>query len=255
MWPLPAFGYDYQTTFYQAARMVLGGQDPYLVPTFNNPPWALIPVMPFALLPESAATLLFFVLNVFLYALVAYKLRAKPLAFFAFMLSAPVIYGLYRLNIDALVLVGFILPAPIGLFLVLMKPQMGFVMALLWLLKAWKSGGFRGVAVTFGPLVLAYALSFLVFGNWITGRQPALTGAIWNTSLWPWSIPVGLALLFFSLRDLREDCARAASPFLSPYLAYYSWAGALTALFERKYLLVIVVVGMWLIAMILIHPW
>jgi hypothetical protein len=254
MWPLPSFGYDYTFTFYRAAGMVLGGQNPYLIPTFNNPPWALLPLMPFALLPESVSTILYFVLNVFLYAFVAYKLRAKPLAFFAFMLSSPVIYGLYRLNIDALALAGFIMPAPIGLFFVLMKPQMGFAMALFWLVKAWKSGGLRTVATTFAPVVLAYALSFLLFGNWITNRQQELTGAIWNTSLWPWSIPIGLALLFFCLRDMRQDFARAASPFLSPYLAYYSWAGALTGFLEHEYVLVIGVAGMWLTAIILLHP-
>lgn len=251
---LQAFGYDYQFTFYRAARMLLGGQSPYLIPTFNNPPWALLPLMPFALLPESTSTILYFVLNVFVYAFVAYKLRAKPLAFIAFMLSSPVIYGLYRLNIDALVLAGFIMPAPIGLFFVLMKPQMGFAMAIFWLVKAWKSGGWRTVTTTFAPVLVAYGLSFLLFGNWITNRQQELTGAIWNTSLWPWSIPIGLALMFFCLRDVRQDFARAASPFLSPYVAYYSWAAVLAGFIERQYVILIGVVGVWIAAIVLVHP-
>ena len=251
---LQAFGYDYQFTFYRAARLLLAGGSPYLIPTFNNPPWALLPLAPLALLPESLSTILYFILNVLLYAFVAYRLRARTLAFGAFMLSPPVIYGLYRLNIDAFVLAGFIMPAPIGLFFVLMKPQMGFAMALFWLVKAWRAGGLRTVATTFAPVVLAYALSFVLFGNWITDRQQELTGAIWNTSLWPWSIPIGLALLFFCLRDMRQDFARAASPFLSPYLAYYSWAAVLTGFLDHEYVLAIGVVGMWVAAVILVHP-
>lgn len=152
-WPLPFYGFDWQFTFYHAARMLLAGHNPYLVATFNNPPWALLPLIPFALFPELIGTTLYFVFNVLAYAFVAHKLEARPLVFVAFMLSTPVLYGLYRLNIDALVLVGFVLPAPIGLFFVLMKPQMGFAMAIYWLVQAWQTGGIKKVSLNFcaGP--------------------------------------------------------------------------------------------------------
>ena len=252
-WPLPFYGFDWQYTFYHAARMLLTGHNPYLVPTFNNPPWTLLPLIPFALLPESFGTTLYFVFTVLAYAFVAHKLQARPLAFVAFMLSSPVLYGLYRLNIDVLVLVGFVLPAPIGLFFVLMKPQMGMAMAMYWLVQAWKTGGIKKVALTFGPVVIGFGLSFLFFGNWITNRQSDLTASIWNTSLWPWSIPIGLVLLAVSLRDMRQDFAMAASPFMSPYVAYYSWAGVLAGFLGDEYILVIAVVGMWLAE--IIHFW
>jgi hypothetical protein len=250
-WPLPFYGFDWQFTFYHAARMLLTGHNPYLVPTFNNPPWALLPLIPFALFPESIGTTLYFVFSVLVYAFVAHKLQAKPVAFIAFMLSTPVLYGLYRLNIDALVLVGFVLPAPIGLFFVLMKPQMGFAMAVYWLVQAWKTGGIKKVALTFAPVVTIFGLSFLFFGNWITNRQPDLAAAIWNTSLWPWSIPIGLVLLAVALRDMRQDFAMAASPFMSPYVAYYSWVGVLAGFLGDEYILIVAVVGMWVAQIIL----
>jgi hypothetical protein len=132
-----------------------------------------------------------------------------------------------------------------------MKPQMGFAMAIYWLVQAWKTGGIKKVALTFAPVVTVFGLSFLFFGNWITNRQPDLTAAIWNTSLWPWSIPIGLVLLAISLRDMRQDFAMAASPFMSPYVAYYSWVGVLAGFLGDEYILIVAVVGMWAAQIIL----
>jgi hypothetical protein len=38
----------------------------------------------------------------------------------------------------------------------------------------------------------------------------------------------------------------AASPFLSPYLAYHSWASVLVGLLKYDFQLVIAVIGMWI---------
>ena len=160
------------------------------------------------------------------------------------------IYGLRMLNVDILVLLGFGLPAPIGLFFVTIKPQMGLAMALFWLAQAFRQGGLKQAIRTFAPLIVALSLSFLLFGNWLNGRQADLPDSIWDASLWPWAIPIGLVLLALALRDLREDCAMAASPFLSPYLAYHSWAGALAGLLRRDFELVLAVAGMWIVAIL-----
>jgi hypothetical protein len=124
----PALGIDWHETFYPAARAVLNGQSPYVVPTFRNAPWVLLFIVPFALFSEEPGGILYFIANLAAYAWVAYRLKARPLAFVAFLLSPPVVYGLRMLNVDALVLIGFVLPAPIGLFFVLIKPQMGIAM-------------------------------------------------------------------------------------------------------------------------------
>jgi hypothetical protein len=50
------------------------------------------------------------------------------------------------------------------------------------------------------------------------------------------------------LRDRRKDFAMSASPFLSPYLAYHSWASVLAGLIGHDFELVIAVIGMWLVA-------
>jgi Sec-independent protein secretion pathway component TatC len=42
----------------------------------------------------------------------------------------------------------------------------------------------------------------------------------------------------------------AASPFLSPYLAYHSWVSVLAGLLKHDFELVLAVIGMWLVAVI-----
>jgi len=243
-------GIDWKETFYPAAREVLQGNNPYNVPTFRNAPWTIIPLLPFALLSEKNGGIAFFIVTFMAYAWVAYRLKASRLALILFLVSPPVFYGMRMLNVDILVLIGFTLPAPIGLFFVVTKPQMGIIMVIFWLVKSWKENGLRGVIKTFLPITVALTLSFLVFGNWQAGKQSDLIVSTWNASLWPWAIPIGIVLAMLSLRDMREDYAMSASPFLSPYLAYHSWVGVLAGLIKRDFEFTFAVIGMWLVAIV-----
>ena len=244
IWPL--LGIDWHETFYPAARKALDGENPYNVPTFRNAPWTLLAFLPFAFFKEDVGGILFFIASLIGYAWVAYSLRAKPLAFIAFLFSPPVVYGLRMLNVDILVLIGFVLPAPVGLFFVLIKPQMGVVMVLFWLTEAWRDGGIKKVFWTFLPVTISLLLSFVFFGNWVIGRQSDLLDSFWNASLWPWALPIGLTLTALAVRDRRKDYGMAGSPFLSPYLAYHSWASVLVGLLQHEFLLIITVIGMWI---------
>lgn len=244
LWPL--LGIDWHETYFPALRKILSGANPYDVPTFRNAPWTMLLLLPFGVLSENVGGILYFIASLAGYAWVAYSLKARPVAFVAFLFSPPVIYGLRMLNVDVFVLVGFVLPAPVGLFFVLIKPQMGIAMAVFWFAEAWREGGVKTVLRTFSPVGIALVLSFIFFGNWIVGRQSDLLDSFWNASLWPWALPVGLVLVALSIRDRRSDYGMAASPFLSPYLAYHSWASVLVGLLGYDFQLVIAVIGMWI---------
>ena len=239
-------GIDWRETFYPAARAVLNGQSPFIVPTFRNVPWAILFILPFAILRENSGGVLYFMASLAAYGWVAYRLRARPLAFAAFLFSPPVVYGLRMLNVDVLILIGFVLPAPIGLFFVLIKPQMGIGMAFYWLAESWREGGIKSVVRTFAPVTISLGLSFLLFGNWLAGGQIDLLVSTWNASFWPWGLPIGIVLVALAIRDRRKDFGMAASPFLSPYLAYHSWAGVLVGLLHHDFQIVLAVIGMWL---------
>lgn len=246
IWPI--VGIDWKETFYPAARAVLEGKSPYLVPTLRNAPWTILLLLPFALFSETAGGILFFIVSLGLYAWTAYRLKASRIALAVFLLSPPVVYGLKMLNVDVFVLIGFTLPASIGLFFVLIKPQMGIAMIPFWLVKAYQQGGVKQAVQTFMPVTIALALSFLLFGNWLSGKQEDLLVSFWNASLWPWAIPIGVVLLALALRDLRDDFAMAASPFLSPYLAYHSWVSVLAGLIRHDFEFMIAVGAMWFVA-------
>ena len=246
LWPY--VGIDWKETFFPAARAVLEGKSPYIVPTFRNVPWTIIPLLPFAMLPDEIGGIALFIFSLGVYGWIAYRLKASRIALIAFLLSPPVVYGMRMLNVDILVLFGFTLPAPIGLFFIIIKPQMGIVMGLFWLIEAWREGGIKSVLKSFAPITIALVLSFVLFGNWLAGRQADLLSSAWNASLWPWAVPIGIVLTALCLRDRRKDFAMSASPFLSPYLAYHSWASVLAGLLGHDFELVIAVIGMWLVA-------
>lgn len=244
-------GIDWSETYYPAARAALAGNNPYLVvPTFRNVPWTLIPMLPLAFFSERVSGALYFTLSLVLYAVAAIQLKASRTALIAFLLSPPVVYGMRMLNVDALVLLGFILPPQIGLFFVIIKPQMGVAMIPFWGFEAWREGGWRSLLRTFLPVVLATIVSLAVFGSSSIGRSNDLLQSQWNASLWPWAFPIGFALTLLSIRNRRKDLAMAASPFLSPYLAYHSWVSVLAGLIRYDLELVLAVIGMWLVAII-----
>jgi hypothetical protein len=244
-------GIDWKETFYPATRAFLNGKNPYEVPTFRNPPWTIIFLVPFALFSETTGGILFFIASIILYAWAAYRLKASRLALTVFLLSPPVVYGMRMLNVDVFVLIGFTMPAQVGLFLVLIKPQMGLAMIPFWAAKEFREGGLKKVATTFAPVTTFLVLSFLFFGNWTSGRQADLLNSTWNASLWPWALPIGVVLTALSMRNLRVDFAMAASPFLSPYLAYHSWVSVLTGLIRYDFELVVAVAAMWFVAVLI----
>lgn len=253
--PTFAFGGDWFDTYYPAVMLLLGGHNPYQITTLQNPPWTLIPLIPFALLGPQLGLRAYAVFILFTYGFVGYKLQARPLALVAFLLSPPILYSLQVANVDAVAFWGFILPPPIGLFFVLAKPQVGIGLAVFWAYTLWKDGGIRRVAYAFLPVTIALAAAFLVFGNWLAGRTPPLLEADWNASLFPWSLPAGFMLLYLGLKYVKKRAAIAASPFLSPYLGFETYGSVLVGLLGNPLIMIAVVVLMWLaIAVVKFRP-
>lgn len=247
------FAVDWHLVFYPATKLVLQGLNPYVIGQFHNPVWALLPLIPFALLGEDMGRLALFFFGLFTFAFIGYRLKARPFALVAFLLSPLVFYYLFLGNIDSLVLWGLLMPAPIGLFLVVIKPQIGIAIAVYWGYVAWRAGGWRKVILTFLPVATALALSFLVFGNWAADQTDHLVSAKWNTSMFPWSLPVGVLLIFVALRSGKIQTSMAASPFLSPYVGLGSWAFSLMGLLNNNLMMFAAVFGLWLLYILAPH--
>lgn len=145
-------------------------------------------------------------------------------------------------NIDWLVALGFLLPPRWGLFLVLLKPQIGCFLALFWFFEGWRKGKIKEVISIFMPITIAFLISFLVFGMYLTKSQ-FMVGYTGKT-FWPASIPIGLVLFGLSLRSREKDLAIACFPFLSPYVQPYSLPLALLGVAKDKYIFILTSIGL-----------
>lgn len=244
-------GIDWRDTYRPASLALLSGRSPYTIDTFFNAPWVLIPLVPFALLPENIGRALLLLLGLSTFAFAAYRLGAKPLALTAFLASPPVVHCLLNSNVEWLPLLGFVVPPQLGLFLIVLKPQMGVGVGLFWLVEACRKGGLREVIRVFLPATLALLISFALFGFWPMRFMDTLTLAQpHNASLWPSSIPLGLALMVASFRKRDLRYAMAASPCLSPYVLFSSWVGALASVLQEPAEALAAVVGLWVLVVL-----
>jgi hypothetical protein len=237
-------------TFRTAALALITGQSPYADPAFYNPPWLLLPIAPLALLPPKLGGALMSVAGLAAYGFVAQRLGARPLVLLAIVLSPPVLFDtLTCANLGGLVVLGLLLPPRWGLFLVLAKPQIGIGLALYWAVEAWRKGGWRQVVRTFAPVAAAFGLSLLLYGPWPL-KAGAVVAQVWNVSLWPYGLAIGLPLLVTAIRRRQSGLALAASPVLSPYIALHGWAAVLLGLLPRQAETLAAVAGLWLAAFI-----
>jgi hypothetical protein len=248
-------GVDWQYGFRPAVFQFLAGRSPYdLAPTapgeqpaigIFNAPWALIPLIPIAVLPVKIGRAILAMLTLISFGYVAHRLGAKPPAIGLLLVSPPVVHGVLTGNLDWLAVLGYVMPPQIGLFFIAIKPQVGIAVAIFWLVEAWRKGGWRTVLKTFGPFTAVLALSMLLYGPWPLrfGQQAAIQSA----SLWPMSIPVGLGLLAAALHKRQPGFAMAASPCLSPYLMMHSWVAVLLAIVTSLPETAAAVVGFWIL--------
>lgn len=240
------FPNDWYQTYAPAARLFITGKSPYSIGDFFNAPWILIPITPFAIVPDKLlGYILFVIFNLVSIIVVAVKRGIRLLWLPFLLLSYPVVVIFLYGQIEGLVLLGLILPPQWGIMFLVTKPQIGLGVIAYYLYDAYRKGGYRSVIKLCIPTSLAFLLSFVFYGFWL------IHGSIqipqwWNVSLWPWSIPFGFATLIFALLRDRKDAAILSSPLLSPYLGAQSWVVAFLSLDRYPLLLVIGSLLTWL---------
>lgn len=239
---IPA-GIDWKGGYYPAGQDILHGHTPYHPLSsektgFLNPPWALLVIAPLTLLGLKLSWGIWFAANFLLYALALYRLGAKPAFMIVALLMPPAFMTLWNGNLDAAVLFGATLsPFPLGLFVVLLKPQMGIGLAVYWGLDIWRHKGLRAAVLAFIPVTAAFAVSLLLFGNFFA-RANDLVNIGWNVSIFPYGIPIGLALLGAGVYYQKPALAFLSGAFFVPYVHIYSLYAALMPVgclvFHRK---------------------
>jgi hypothetical protein len=239
--------------FLPAIQVFLQGGNPYLVGAefygVYEPFWTYILLAPFALLPFWTGRILLFLVSIVAFTVTAVKMGASRYQLVLFLFSASVFGGLYSGNIDFLVTLGFWMPAQIGLFFVMMKPQIGICIAVFWMYMAWKEGGALKVAKVFAPVTAAYLLSFLMYGFW-PKHLFNMPNNPWNSGLFPYLLPIGIFLLYKALQLKDKRLSGISSPLVSPYVTGYNFSIVLLSLFNRPLLFLAAWVVLWLIVLV-----
>jgi hypothetical protein len=248
---LPDLGYDWTHTYRPAALAMAHGESPYSVDIYYAAPWAVIPLIPFALLPEKLGNAAMFLIGLFAFAYVAYRLNPKPAVIVIFILSAPVVGCLIWGNIEWMPLLGLVLPAPIGLIFAIIKPQVGIGLVIYWFFHLMKTQGLLGTVKAFLPVTGITLLSFWLYGLWPLRFQDTLALSTssdlqYNTSLWPYGIFIGIWLIYKAVQHQKAETAIAASPFLSPYTLQYTWVTVLAGVSQSPIEMLLVSIGLWI---------
>ena len=213
---------DFYETFYAAARSVFSGQSPYSITGYLYPPWGIIPLLPFAWMPPIPAHGLYFATCLFILVAIAWRLRANPLTIVAFILSPTVIGALLVGNLDPIIVSGMLLPPTLGLLVLFIKPQIGVGVGFYYLMDFIRTKRYLDGLKTFAPVVAGYALSLAIFPIWLV-RMVNNPSNPWNRSLFPYAIPIGLFLLWLAVRKQNPYFALASTPFIAPYLSFYTY--------------------------------
>lgn len=238
---------DWEGAFRPATLAIAHLENPYHGGFgFYNPPWTLLFLIPFAIDVEIGRAALL-ILSLGIYGLVAVKMRAPLLALIAFLISPPIMHTMLHGNVEWLALAGLLLPPRWGLFFVMIKPQIGGMVAVYWIVEAWRQGGWQRTVWLLWPVGTAFLASVALFGLWPINAM-ATSDQWWNASFWPYSIPFGLAALGWAIskRDIRG--ALIASPCLSPHVLLHAWSGALLATTRNQWLTVLIVTLLWIVA-------
>jgi hypothetical protein len=247
-----SFGRDW-IVFSLAVRAFLQGHSPYLVGEgyykVFEPFWTYLILSPLILLPFQWGGLLHIVISLASYMYTAVRLGATRMQLILFLTSGTVIGSLYFGNIDWLIMSGLWMPPQIGLFFVMMKPQVGICVAAYWAYAAWKQGGWRQLAKVFAPVTIAYLISFWMYGLWLfqlhgMENNPA------SVSIFPILIPVAVYLMYKAIRQQDGKLAALSSPMIAPYVSPSNFSVILLNLFNRPKLFLFVWAALWVLTII-----
>jgi hypothetical protein len=242
---------DWSGSYRPATQMILSGQSPYKRWGIFVPPWTFLPLIPFAILPPQLGRAVLFTVSLASFAFVSYRLKSKPIALVAILFSYPVLYSLLYGNLEWLIALGFALPPQIGLFFVLIKPHIGAPIAMFWLFESWRRGGLKEVARVFLPVSLGFLVSFVVFGFWpLLALNSGVIDAPYNSSLWPHSIPLGIALLIAAIRSRKLGLSIVSAPFLSIYIAPQSWSISILGLADDSVIVFAASISTWIVRLL-----
>lgn len=246
-------GIDWYRDFRPAINLFWHGKSPYDIPGFYSPPWLLILLTPFAVLPIGLDIFAISFCSMLAFAYSAFKLGAKPWALAIFLFSPHVLKTAINGNVDSFICLGLFLPPPIGLFFLSLKPQLGFPVIIYIFISLWRDKGFYKIIISFLPIMILFGISLLIYGSWPL-RYSIIAEQSWNIAPWPHLIPIGLAILVVSTKDHSPQKAFIAAPLLSPYMVIFSLPTVILGFLPDQIALLLAIIGFWILELYVKYP-
>jgi len=215
----PPQGVDWNRTFYPSSQKIL---NPYSNETFINIPWITLVLSPFRFFSKEAGKILNVSLQVVIFWILLKQKGGKTLAIFLTFTSFPFLFSLHNASIEWIPALALFFPNALGVIIYLIKPQSTLLIGLDWFYRQKNK-------LAFVIIPLAWMLvSLLIWPGWpleMLKNMEEVTLYRWNMSLFPWTIPVGLALVYYIVKEKPEKgelLASLATICLMPYFAPHS---------------------------------
>lgn len=213
------YGVDFARFFYPA----LGAVEAYAVPGFYNPPWMLGLVWLADRFGEYRLAV-WVTVNLCAFVFACVKLKMPLWCIVPFFFFSGAMMAVFVGNVEGLVALGLVLPAPVGIVLLMLKPQIGAAVTLHYVLSAWVYRGWRAAALLLVPVLFLFSVSLLTHGVWFL-RALTVVDAGWNSiDYFPMGLPIGVALIVAGVARRNVGFALMAIPFTTPYMIFHTWA-------------------------------
>lgn len=242
---VPALTSDWD--LYRAATLAFfRGENPYdeeHVFQFHifNPPWVFPLLLPLAVLPRYVGLVLLSIISCVSLLAISKHYEMDVLESVLVIVSVMHLHSIANGNVEFLPLLGVMLPPPLALIILAIKPQSTIGMMLFVVYKVYKERGWKRAMLTVMPLAALTAAWLIFYGL----PQYVRTEAYW----WPWSIIVGVAALGVAFWKNDERWALLSSPFFAPHAYVHSYLGGLFVF--RGWKLLAVVVFTWALVLVL----
>lgn len=241
---------DWERFFMPAVSVFMQGLAPYGY-GFYNPPYTLVLLMPFALLPIVLSRVLIFGVSFGVLAWVAHIRGASVWTLILFLLSPFTLLSLGMGNVEWLTVLGVALANSVGVALMLIKPQMTIGVLGFMALERLRTRDWRGGALLFAPAVMLYTASAWMYPTWLTSVAGYESNSLANAALPAFvGLPLGVVMLGLALKTKRNELALAASPCFFAALSPAVWLVVALAAVRSLKMSILVFVVSWMLILI-----
>jgi len=213
------FGVDY-THFFRPASQTSA---PYAVAGFYNPFWILPVLWVFELFGDHRLAA-WVVMNLCAFIYVFVRLKMPLWSILPFFVFSGALMSVFVGNVEGLVALGMVLPLPLGIVVLMLKPQIGLALTAYYVLSAYVHDGWKRAALILVPVLVLFTVSFFLYGAWFLKPLEVIERTYNTIYFFPIGVPVGVALIVAGVARRNIGYALMAIPFTSPYMIFHTWA-------------------------------